>query len=166
MQIPLRCGVRRFFTVLPEGRNGDSAEQTSVLEQLLLMHETHEFQPGSRLPQGTEFGLKRTNVCPSTDEIKEYKEAFPHGGMPLGVTGLTDSERQTLLDWIRQGARFDSPAVDLSARELRKILTWERFLNHNSPRRQLLARWLYEHLFMAHLYFGELFHRTTTYLRA
>ena len=144
---------RNFFSVLPEGKRGADA---SVLEQLLLMHEAHEFEPNSRLPQVTGFGLKRNNICPSPDEMEEYKDAFPHGGMPLGVTGLTDSERETLLQWIEQGARLDPPAVHLSAPVQREILTWERFLNHDSLRRQLLARWLYEHLFMAHLYFRGL----------
>lgn len=147
---------RGFFSVLPEGKNGNSGDGTSVLEQLLLMHEEHELEPNSRLPEATGFGLKRDNFCPSPDEVKEYRKAFPHGGMPLGVTGLTKSERKTLLEWVEQGARFDTPAVHVAAPINQEIADWERFLNGNSLRRQLLARWLYEHLFMAHLYFEGL----------
>ena len=144
---------RSFFSVLPEGRRGDSAAEESALEQLLLMHKESNFEPNSRLPENMEIGLKRKNFCPSRDEMEEYKEAFPDGGMPLAVTGLTDTERKTLLEWTGQGARFDSPAVHLSAPVQQEILTWEDFLNHSSPRRRLLARWLFEHLFMAHLHF-------------
>lgn len=85
--------------------------------------------------------------------LNEYKEAYPYAGMPLGVTGLSDSEHRTLLEWIEQGAPFSLPAIQLSALEQREIQTWEKFFNHESPRRQLTARWLYEHLFIAHLYF-------------
>ena len=145
-----------FFAVLPENTGGDSTVQTSVLEHLLLMRESHEFEPNSRLPKTTGFGLNRSNTCASPEELNAYREAFPYGGMPLGVTGLTASERDTLLDWIRQGAPYESPAIHVSDAERREIQTWERFFNHRSLRRQLLARWLFEHLFMAHLYFRDL----------
>jgi hypothetical protein len=85
---------RNLFSVLPEGRRGDSAAKDSALEQLLLMHKEHDFEPNSRLPGNMELGLKRNNFCPSRDEIEEYKEAFPDGGVPLAVTGLTDTERK------------------------------------------------------------------------
>ena len=93
-----------FFSVLAENTGVDFTARTSVLEHLLLVRESHEFGPNSRLPKTTGFGLNRSNTCPSPEEIDEYTEAFPHGGMPLRVTGLTASERTTLLKWIRQGA--------------------------------------------------------------
>lgn len=144
---------RGFFPVLPAGGSGASKAKVSVLEQLLLMH---EFEPNKRLPQDTGFGLKRDNFCPSPAEMEAYGRAYPNGGMPLGVTGLTQSERESLLAWIRQGAPIDTPAVHVAAPVQREIRNWEAFLNHRSLRRQLLARWLYEHLFMAHLYFRGL----------
>jgi len=145
-----------FFSVLPEDTNQASAAKNSVLAQLLSMRETHDFKPNSRLPKTMEVGLKRKNVCPVPDEINDYKQAFLHGGMPLGVTGLTNSERRSLLDWIEQGAQFKPPVINLSATEQEAMRSWELFLNHKGLREQLVARWLYEHLFMAHLHFSDL----------
>jgi len=34
-----------------------------------------------------------------------------------------------------------------------QVRDWEAFLNGSSPREKLMARYLYEHLFLAHLYF-------------
>ena len=35
------------------------------------------------------------------------------------------------------------------------MASWERFLNQPGARQSLVSRWLYEHLFLAHLYFPE-----------
>ena len=34
-----------------------------------------------------------------------------------------------------------------------QVRAWEAFLNGRTPREKLVARYLYEHLFLAHLYF-------------
>ncbi|WP_079455612.1 fatty acid cis/trans isomerase [Pseudomonas aeruginosa] len=55
--------------------------------------------------------------------------------------------------------RSDSErAVDLAhmaAAEARQVASWERFLNQPGAKQSLVSRWLYEHLFLAHLYFPE-----------
>ena len=144
-----------FFPVLTEDTNTDVTTKSSVLKRLLLMSEKHRFKPNSRLPETMELGLKRKNLCPAPDEINDYEAAYPHNGMPLGVTGLTAKERQTLLDWLEQGAPFKPPVMRLSVSEQQAIQSWEQFLNQKGLRERLVARWLYEHLFMAHLHFSE-----------
>ena len=76
--------------------------------------------------------------------------------MPLAITGLNESEYRTLKKWIRQGAVIDeSPTLPLLA-EQEQIRQWEAFFNRPALRNQLVSRYLYEHLFLAHLYFEHL----------
>ncbi|MEZ1330855.1 fatty acid cis/trans isomerase, partial [Enterobacter asburiae] len=42
-----------------------------------------------------------------------------------------------------------------TAAEARQVASWERFLNQSGAKQSLVSRWLYEHLFLAHLYFPE-----------
>ncbi|HEX5361046.1 MAG TPA: fatty acid cis/trans isomerase, partial [Fluviicoccus sp.] len=87
----------------------------------------------------------------------KYRRKHPREGMPLGVTGLSDSEYALVNQWLVEGARTDN-ALERRARpeEQVQLQQWEAFLNQRGPRERLMARWLYEHLFLAHLYFSEL----------
>src|SRR5690606_11475568 len=99
-----------------------------------------------------DIGIYRDNQCPLPDEFAAYAKANPHGGMPFAVTGLSDEEYATLQRWLAQGAPLDSRTLEPSATERAQIADWEGFLNGDSLREQLVGRWLYEHLFLAHLY--------------
>jgi len=144
-----------FFSVLPEKTNTTAAVNASILEQLLLMGQKNKIKPNSRLPEDTGIGLSRKNVCPTAEEISDYEQTHPHGGMPLGVVDLTNAERQTLLDWIKQGAVYTPDAAKLSTTEQQAVQLWEQYLNRKGLREQIVARWLYEHLFLAHLHFSD-----------
>ncbi|MFX4682037.1 fatty acid cis/trans isomerase, partial [Acinetobacter baumannii] len=76
-------------------------------------------------------------------------------GMPLGVTGLSDREYGLIETWLAQGAPVDALPRKATAGEQRQIAQWEGFLNQRGARERLVARWLYEHLFIAHLYFDN-----------
>ena len=58
-----------------------------------------------------------------------------------------------MVGWLKQGAKLDSKEKPLSHAEQQAIDDWETYLNQTGKRRQLVARWFYEHLFLAHLYF-------------
>jgi len=145
-----------FFSVLSEKTDPTTNAKESVLKQLLLMHEKNKITPNKRLPKEIDIGLKRKNMCPKPEEMIRFKKIFPHSGMPLGVTGMTDVERQTLLDWLAQGAQYVPATIKLTDAEQDLVGDWERFFNRKGLREQLVSRWLYEHLFMGHLYFSEL----------
>lgn len=42
-----------------------------------------------------------------------------------------------------------------SAAELAKVKNWEAFLNQDGLKYQLSARYIYEHWFLAHIYFSD-----------
>ncbi len=49
-------------------------------------------QPNAKLPEEIVLGLNRQNMCPLPEEFDGYAGAHPREGMPLAVTGLTDSQ--------------------------------------------------------------------------
>ncbi|MDP2228395.1 MAG: fatty acid cis/trans isomerase [Moraxellaceae bacterium] len=126
---------------------------TSLLAGMLALGRRHTLIPNARLPDDLTIGINRDNQCPTADELPAYEKKHPNGGMPLGVTGLSDAEYQLITRWLAEGAVIDERLRQPSAKEAAEIRTWEAFLNQDGLREQLLARWLYEHLFLAHLYF-------------
>lgn len=75
--------------------------------------------------------------------------------MPFAVAGLSDDEYATLQKWLAAGAPVDQQPLRPTAAEARQVASWERFLNQSGAKQSLVSRWLYEHLFLAHLYFPE-----------
>ncbi|MCK1787787.1 fatty acid cis/trans isomerase, partial [Pseudomonas sp. TNT11] len=110
-------------------------------------------RPNGKLPDDIVLGLNRENMCPLPGEFDAYADAHPNEGMPLAVTGLSDQQYQTLRRWLASGAPIDQQGVAPSAQEAAQVLQWESLLNAPGARESLVARWLFEHLFIAHLYF-------------
>jgi hypothetical protein len=137
-----------FYSVL-EG----SSAQAALMTRMLELGRSQPLAPNARLPDALDIGIYRENQCPLPDEFAAYAKANPHGGMPFAVTGLSEDEHATLQRWLAQGAPLDSRTLEPSATERAQIADWEGFLNGDSLREQLVGRWLYEHLFLAHLYF-------------
>jgi hypothetical protein len=118
------------------------------MEQPLPLH--------APVPEHIELGLQRKNECPAPDEFDKYTKKKPLQGMPLAITGLSDSEYETLQQWIREGAVIDKKLSPSLTEEQEQIGQWEAFFNRIAPKNQLVSRYLYEHLFLAHLYFEGL----------
>ena len=81
-------------------------------------------------------------------------------GMPYGLPPLSSSQIAALQSWIEHGApgpssasRPERAAVSEALRG--EIQDWEQFLNDRDARQQLVSRYLYEHLFLAHLHFAS-----------
>ena len=140
-----------FFSVIDSTHGMES----SLLYNMLELGREQRFADNEKLPDDMVLGLKRINSCPTPAEFDDYADKHPMGGMPLAVTGLTDQEFATVREWLKQGAPLSYQTFSLSEDEQRQILAWEKMLNQQDKRHQLVARWLYEHLFLAHLYFGN-----------
>lgn len=143
-----------FSSVL--GDEEHSAD-VSLLARMIELGRQQPFVPHSRLPNDIPIGTDSTHQCPiSDDELAKFARKYPHRGMPLGVTGLDEKEYETIRTWLGQGAPIDAEPVQLTADEEKHVAAWEALFNQRSNREQLVARWLYEHLFLAHLYFEDL----------
>ncbi|MDF3130245.1 fatty acid cis/trans isomerase [Kiritimatiellaeota bacterium B1221] len=146
-----------FFTVLPDPAATTPEERldSSVLYQMLAM---------SRLRQLPEGGLLDAIVrdshdipmAPTIAEFPDYIQKFPHAGMPFYTYGLEEDEFETIALWIADGAKIEKKDLSPSPKEQQEIEKWENLLNQPSHKDQLIARYIFEHLFSAHLHFKNL----------
>lgn len=94
----------------------------------------------------------------SDEELGAYLTKHPNRGMPFGFPPLTENEFNIIAGWLAQGAHGpdDEQQVQLEAIPLSdqaKITQWESFFNNQDAKYAVTARYLYEHLFLAHIKF-------------
>lgn len=143
---------RDFFPVLPEGKHRDPA--SSLLVRMLELKRKHPLPMGGKLPKGMDVGLDREQVCASNDEFDDLAKEHPTWGMPYALPGLTDAEHETLVNWVKAGTPHIDPP-NCTGEVLTQVERWEEFFNEPSLKGQLSARYMYEHLFLASLYFDQ-----------
>lgn len=129
------------------------AGQAALVARMLELGRGNPLEANARLPADLDISLDRENQCPLPGEFDAYARKFAHGGMPFAVAGLSDAEYATLQQWLKDGAPVEELALQPSAVELAQVAEWEAFLNAPGARESLVNRWLFEHLFLAHLYF-------------
>ena len=144
--------ARGFFPVLgaPDSLPGDA-----LLLRMLALGRTHSVTPGERLPEQVPLEIGRELQCPAdAAEFDAYARGLPLGGMPYAMAPLPDHELRVLATWAARGARAPAEPRMLPALR-RQLQEWEKFLNGSSRKQRLSARYLYEHWFLAHLYFED-----------
>ncbi len=119
---------------------------------------------------GIESGLQNTfdsessRVCVSNlkdGQRDSYLKKNPAGRMPYGFSKVSESELAKIKEW--QLDKFDKPEsqIDLEAKILNhakfknKISNWEKLFNGTDLKSKLSSRYIYEHLFLAHIYFED-----------
>jgi hypothetical protein len=95
----------------------------------------------------------------NTDELGGYLEKHPNNGMPFGFPALKPEEFAIIAGWLVQGAKGPDAAqqkilITPKASDALAIKQWESFLNQDDAKHAMTARYLYEHLFLAHIKFG------------
>ncbi len=139
-----------FFSVKQEG----SQEYTDSLLFRLLDHK--RLSPdvyGDYYPEADDL-----TCAQSTSELQKYLKKHPNRGMPFGFPPLKQEEFNTVAGWLSQGAHGPTPqqqealeaVPDIDQMMVKK---WETLLNESDPKYQMTARYLYEHLFLAHITF-------------
>ncbi|MEB0040609.1 MULTISPECIES: fatty acid cis/trans isomerase [unclassified Pseudomonas] len=137
-----------FYSVLDA-----QASQAALMARMLELGHNMPLLANAKIPAEILLGMNRDNQCPVPGEFAGYAASHPKEGMPLAVTGLTDQQYQTLRRWLAAGAPIDERGLSPNANEVSQITQWESLLNAPGARESLVARWLYEHLFLAHIYF-------------
>ncbi|WP_027158246.1 fatty acid cis/trans isomerase [Methylobacter luteus] len=142
-----------FFPVLNEQTSSPEANlNKSLIAKLLQLKRDNPLPSSGKLPNTIELDLERSLQCPSLDEFEEYRHDHPLWGMPYGLPPLTQDQENTLLSWLQAGAKTDIQP-SLSAAAATEIEKWEHFLNGPSSKQQLVARYIYEHLYIGDLHF-------------
>ena len=93
-----------FFPVLNEqGGQLENNLEASLLYNMIRLGREQPLPPHSAVPEHIQLGLQRKNECPLPAEFDTYAQKKPRQGMPLAITGLSDSEYGALQQWIRKG---------------------------------------------------------------
>ncbi|MDR4493984.1 MAG: fatty acid cis/trans isomerase [Nitrospirales bacterium] len=152
---PAEWRKKQFYPVLNERVQTKEANlKGGLMAKMLQLKRQHPLPTISPLPPSFDFGIERAQYCPTLEEFDEFAKTQPLWGMPYGLPNLSDREYHTLKTWLEEGARYEA-RPPLEAGVLANMTKWETFLNGETPKEQLMSRYLYEHLFLAHLHFEE-----------
>jgi hypothetical protein len=143
---------RDFYSVLRASREQAAP---SLMERMLLLGRSHRLPKNEKLPDSVDLRLDRALSCATDSEFDAYAKAHPYGGMPYGLAPLADAEYATLVAWLRSGAVVPDTSVAVSREAEVSVAKWEAFLNGDSAKQRVTSRYLYEHLFLAHLHFPD-----------
>jgi hypothetical protein len=125
----------------------------ALLPRMLALGRSRPFAAGDRLPESVPLDITRELSCPLADEFDTYEREHPQGGMPYGMAPLADAELAAITSWLSAGAPPPLPPAPLAADVQTEVARWEAFLNGESLEEQIVARYLFEHWFLSHLYF-------------
>ncbi|GHA13195.1 9-hexadecenoic acid cis-trans isomerase [Arenicella chitinivorans] len=87
-------------------------------------------------------------------EFLNYADDYPERGMPYGLPALSKSAQTQITHWVTRGA-MDDTDYSLTKAEQKHVDRWESWLNSDDKKQQLISRYIYEHLFLANLYFSQ-----------
>ena len=144
-----------FHPVLNERMQNSTANlDAGLVARMLIQKENHPL-PDQKQLEGFDFAIDRDQQCPTIEEYAQYERDYPTWGMPYGMPNLDKGEYATLMSWLENGAIMNAH-IPLTEDEQALVDTYESFLNKSARKSQLSARYIYEHLFLSHLYFSEL----------
>lgn len=144
-----------FHPVLNE--RSDTAEanlKAGVMAQFLELKKANPLPTAAILPESFDLSFNQQQYCTSIENFDGFAKQNPLWGMPYGLPGLSEKEHQVTMDWLKQGAAMGTPKA-LSIGVQQQIKEWETFFNGDSLKQQLVNRYIYEHLFLAQLFFPE-----------
>ncbi len=151
---------QEFYPVLNERKQSPELNlDLGVMYKILALKNENPLPDGPLLPESFDLSLKRKQFCPKIEEIEAFKVEHPLWGMPYGLPGLNQQEFSVLEDWIAQGAKVPK-RLPLSADIQNQVNQWEDFFNGESLKEKLVNRYLFEHLYLANLYFEGLDNKT------
>ena len=147
--------VKGFSPVLNEAENDPELNlDNSAMYKMLRLKQLNPQPRVGMLPDSFTLELDREQTCPKTDTFAEYADEHPLWGMPYAMPNLNGTEYDMLVQWLAQGAPPSEP-LSPSVEALPQIERWEAFLNGASLKEQLMSRYLYEHLFLAHIHLAD-----------
>ncbi len=128
----------------------------ALLLRMLALGKAHPFEAGKRLPASVGLDVNRALTCADGDRFADYAREHPLGGMPYGTASLSDDELGVLAAWVAQGTPPPTAPAAASSALAEQVEIWESFLNGESLEQRIVGRYLYEHWFVADLYFENL----------
>ncbi|MBM9513220.1 fatty acid cis/trans isomerase [Desulfogranum marinum] len=142
---------KEFFSVT-QNRAADGFSDSLML-QLLNHKMEHPKSTGSYFSEANDLTCSKDSA-----ELGSYLQKHPNRGMPFGFPPLKKEEYSIIAGWIVQGAHGPSVAEQriltaIDGLDKQLVEQWETFLNNPKLKYVVTARYLYEHLFLAHITF-------------
>ena len=149
--------AKGFHPVLNERAATPAAErEAGVLYRMLRLKQAFPGPAGGVLPKDRfDFSLDRAQQCTAIEGMDAYERKHPEWGMPFGLPALSRAEHDALARWVEAGAPA-ARTLPLPPEYEQRVARWETFLNGDSLKAQLSSRYIFEHWFIAHLYFDDL----------
>jgi len=135
-----------FFSVL------DSMEESneSIMMQYLFQKNKNPLNIGTYSPESDKLTCVKDK-----EELTDFFDKNPHKGMPYGFPALKKQEYNLLMTWLKQGAINDTKKETKTNLEIEQIKKFEDFFNNQNIKYKVSARYIYEHLFLAHVSFDD-----------
>ena len=132
--------ARGFYDVLTPG---NQTPMDSILLPILKLRQEHaDLRPKLR--------VEDSHTCPGNkEELSQFLQAHADSGMPYGLPPLSKTETDIIENWLSKGALGPTQTVEHVPAAFHDV---EHYLNDQDAKAQLVARYLYEHLFIAHLH--------------
>lgn len=145
---------RNFHSVIDKAAEASTGDSSSLMQKLLKLKQDQPQAKSGKLSDDFSFEIDRDQICPTQESYNTYIEQHPLWGMPYAMPNLTQKENTVLQAWLENGAQMPA-AEDDRVERLPQISAWERFLNQTSNKHRLVSRYIYEHLFHAHIHFAD-----------
>ena len=139
-----------FYNVKQEG---SQTYDESMLYMLLDHKRLSPNVSGEYFPEADDLTCAETGT-----ELKSYLKKHPNRGMPFGFPPLSQEDFNTVAGWLIQGAHGPSSEQQdalqtIPVKDQKMVDKWEKFFNKKDPKHQMTARYIYDHLFLAHITF-------------
>ncbi len=143
-----------FWSVIENSEEASSGEavDNSLLSNFIMLGQKNNSKTGFSVPTRRE---SETCVDKKVDFNKHITEnKLGSYGMPFGFPALSNKEIKNIQTWIALGAKNDHVnTIDLS--NLKRIKQFEDFLNGQDLKSKWTAKYIYEHLYLAHFSFPD-----------
>ncbi|GAB3482172.1 fatty acid cis/trans isomerase [Marinomonas epiphytica] len=147
--------AKGFHPVLNERQQSPAANlQSSLLYRAVALRKQQGPFEQAVLSDEYDFSLARDQQCSTIEEYGDYESSTPHGGMPYGLPELTNEEFNILSRWLAKGGKMPAP-LTVPADLAEKVRKWEARLNGNTLKDRLVARYIYEHIYLYSLYLDD-----------
>ncbi|WP_439134745.1 fatty acid cis/trans isomerase [Pseudomaricurvus sp.] len=145
-----------FYPALNERTQTPEANlEGSLIYKMLDLKNKNPIPSEGLLPEDITVNIDREYSCPKIEEFDTFKAEHPNWGMPYGLPALSGAEQHKINYWLSQGAPLpEEPPLTPDLQQ--KVEEWEAYFNQDSLKGQLTNRYIYEHLFLAALYFDEI----------
>ena len=151
--------TRGFYPVLSRGGSKPENLYRSLLYHMVETGSLHNKPGFSRQALMPLYANRYAHQCPATpDGLRTQLKQNPAAGMPFGLPSLDEEDFRTLRDWVAAGSPGPTDAELRTAETVAgpaAVPAWESFFNAPDKRSQLVARYIFDHVFLATIVLDE-----------